>query len=347
MPPRTLSDTTRPIGLGLALGRASARFADQLELARRAEEAGFDLVSVGDNGVETFAMAGALAAATSRIRLASSIAGWSRSPATMAHAASTVQNLSDGRFVLGIGATPKAWVRDWHGMEFDPVLPRMREYLTALHACLRATPERPTAVDGRYYPTHGYANWDVEMDEVPPVMLGVTLPRMTALAGELCDGVMLNGMVPLEHIAAASRAQLDEGGARRPEGALPGSFGVGAGRFVGVDDDRDAAYDLVRVQLAFYFEIPYLHTLLAGAGFDAELAAGLAAVESGDRAARVAAVSDRMVDAIGIAGTPGEVRDKLKAYEGVLDWVLLSGGMNMDPARAQAHGARILAAFAD
>ncbi|MCF7550007.1 LLM class flavin-dependent oxidoreductase [Pseudonocardia sp. WMMC193] len=341
--PRTFSDSGRPLGVGISLGRASERFADQLELARRAEAAGFDMVTVGDNGVETFAMMGALAVATERVRLVSSIAGWSHSPATMAHAASTVQNLSSGRFVLGIGATPRAWVRDWHGMEFDPVVPRMREYVIALQACLRASSEAPTAVDGRWFPTHGYANWDVVQSAPPPVLLGVTLPRMTTLAGEVCEGVMINSIVPLEHIRTRSAAQLRDGLAAA--GRAPEDRTVGVGRFVGVHPDRSRAYDLVRAQLGFYFAIPYFRTVLADHGFEAELAAGEAAVAAGDPAAQIAAVSDRMVDAIGLAGTPGEVREKLGAYEGVVDWVVLAGGMNLPPAEGQAHTARILETF--
>jgi 5,10-methylenetetrahydromethanopterin reductase len=343
MDPCTLSSSDGPLGLGISLGRASARFTDQLELARRAEAAGFDIVTAGDNGVETFAIMGALAAVTERVTLVSSIAGWSRTPATMAHSAATVQNLSDGRFVLGIGATPKAWVEGWHGMEFSPVIPRMREYVVALQACLRATPAAPTAVDGEYYPTHGYAGWDIAMDAVPPVLLGVTLPRMTELAGEVCEGVMLNSIVPLEHITASSRPQTEKGQAKA--GRTDSPFGIGIGRFVGVHPDRAHAYDLCRAQLGFYMQIPYLHTLLAEAGFEAELAAGAAAAAEGDMKGQIAAVSDRMVDAIGIAGTADEVVEKLKAYEGVVDWVSLSGGMNLDPDEGQAHTARILETF--
>ncbi|MBM9468817.1 LLM class flavin-dependent oxidoreductase [Nakamurella leprariae] len=327
--------------IGLTMGGAGD-LRGQLALAAEAERRGFDLITAGDSSSDVFTMLGALAHGTARIGLVANIAGWTRTPATTAHAATTISNLSGGRFTLGLGPTPKAWVEGWHGMAFDPVVPRMREYVTAVRACLAATPDAPTAVDGRYYPTHGYTNWGVDAPPVP-VALGVTLPRMTELAGEVCDGAMLNSIVPFETIGSAVRDRLDQGRARAGRTGEP--FDVGILRFVGVHDDRATAYDLCRAQIAFYFPIPYFTTVLQGLGFEAELAAGTAAAATGDRAAAVAAVSDRLVDALGIAGTPGEARERLQAYAGLVDWVALAGTLDLPHDQANAHLGRILDTF--
>ncbi|MFT4011352.1 MAG: LLM class flavin-dependent oxidoreductase [Nocardioidaceae bacterium] len=330
----------RSLGIGLSVARASDSFTDLLALAGEAESVGFDLVLAGDSGVETFALMGALAARTERVKLVSSVAGWTRSPATMAFAASTIQNLSGGRFVLGVGATPKARVEGWHGMRFSPVIERMREYVVTLRACLRASSTAPTDVEGKHFPSHGFHNADISMDPVPPVLLGVTLPRMTELAGEVCEGAIINGIVPLQHLRERSLPQLDVGARRGGRAATELMRGVG--RFAGVHDDRATAYDLARAQISFYFAIPYLRTILEPYGFEAELAAGEAAVAAGDRAAQIAAVSDRMVDELALAGTPGEVLEKLTQYEGLVDWVSLGGGLNLDHATARDHTGRIL-----
>ncbi|MDF2442297.1 MAG: hypothetical protein JWR01_500, partial [Subtercola sp.] len=261
-----------PMKLGLGLGRAGRNFKTVVDLAVEAEDAGFDLVSSGDSGSETFALMGALAVSTKRVRLMSSIAGWTRSPATMAHAASTVSNLSDGRFSLGIGPTPKIWVNGWHGMPFDPVIPRMREYLLATRACLDASSDAPTDLDGEYYPTHGYANWDVDLDERVPIMLGVTQRRMTELAGEVCDGVMMNSIIPIDWIDQQGAQYLATGRARG--GRTGDGFTKEISRFVGIHDDRETAFDICRAQISFYFEIPYFRTLLEPFGFDEELDRG-------------------------------------------------------------------------
>jgi alkanesulfonate monooxygenase SsuD/methylene tetrahydromethanopterin reductase-like flavin-dependent oxidoreductase (luciferase family) len=327
--------------VGLTVGGAGS-LTDHLGLAREAERRGFDFLSVGDGASDVFTVLGALAVSTERIRLVANIAGWTRSPATTAHAASTISNLTGGRFTLGLGPTPKAWVQGWHGMPFDPVVPRMREYVTAVRACLTATPEHPTDVDGQYFPTHGYANWGIEASPVP-IALGVTLPRMTQLAGEVCDGAILNSIVPLETIESVVRPRLVAGRAQGERSSEP--FEVGILRFVGIDDDRDRAYDRCRAQIAFYFPIPYFTTVLQGLGFDAELAAGTTAAAAGDTAAAVAAVSDRLVDALGIAGTPDEAREKLEQYDGLVDWVALSGTLNLPGDEAHEHLGQIMSTF--
>jgi alkanesulfonate monooxygenase SsuD/methylene tetrahydromethanopterin reductase-like flavin-dependent oxidoreductase (luciferase family) len=262
----------------------------------------------------------------------------------MAHSAMTVANLSSGRFGLGIGPGPKQWVNDWHGMAFDPVMPRMREYLAALRACLQASEAHPTEVDGHYFPTHGYGGWDIVVPEPVSLHLGASQQKMTELAGELCDGVMLNNLHPLDWVAEHAEAYLKTGRARagRPDDF---DFTVEIGRFVGIHPDRATAYDLCRQQLCFYFAIPYFRTVLEPYGFGPELDAGELALRSGNRPDLVAAVSDRMVDAIAIAGTTDEVYAKLEAYSPYVDAINISGGMNIESSEAVAHLERMITVF--
>lgn len=114
-------------------------------------------------------------------------------------------------------------------------------------------------------------------------------------------------------------------------------FSISAGRLAGVDESRTHSYDICRESIAFYLEVPYFHTVVGKLGFASELASGAEAVRTRDYAAHVRSVTDEMVDAIGVAGTPDEVLDKIAEYEGVVDRLSLSvpKGSDLDDAKQQ------------
>jgi alkanesulfonate monooxygenase SsuD/methylene tetrahydromethanopterin reductase-like flavin-dependent oxidoreductase (luciferase family) len=308
-------------------------------VARLAEDHGVGSLSVGDSkyGADSFTLLAALAAMTERVQLVSAIAGWTRTPTTTAHIAHTISALSKGRLTVGIGPLPRERIEEWHGNTFDPVIPRMREYIGTLIHCLEATEASPTDIDGEYYRSHGYVGPSFDRYRRTPVILAATQPAMTRLAGEVADGVIFNGMVPRAYIQGAGRDYLAEGAAR--SGRSLDGFSISAGRLSGVHDSRTRAYDLCRRAIAFYLEVPYFHLVVGQLGFAAELAAGAEAVRTGDYDARVRSVTDEMVDAIGIAGTPDEVITKLAAYEGVVDRLSLSvpKGATLEETKAHAQ----------
>ena len=312
------------LGVGISIGDASLDVV--LETVRAAEDAGLDSVSVGDGkaGPESFTMLSAVAMVTARIGLVSSVAGWVRSPAITAQLTHTISALSNGRMTVGIGPLPRARVVDWHGLPFDPVMPRFREYVLALAECLDADEEHPTSFAGEYYSTHGFVGPSFDRIRRSPLVLAATQQRMTELAGELTDGVIFNGMLPLGFLAGAGRDHLRAGLAKA--GRAPGSFTVGAGRLNGISENRDEAYDLARRSMTTYMEVPYFHKVMGAQGFGAELEQGLRATRDKDFAGMVNSVSDEMVDAVAIAGTPDEALEKLRRYEGVVDWISLGGG---------------------
>lgn len=319
--------------IAFSVGGASLSFRDQLAFVVEAEQNGFDAIGAGDMANETFALHGAMAVMTTRVKLISTIATWTRSPATMANGATTLAQLSGGRFTLGLGPAPQKWIEQHHGQQFTPAVGRFREYVQAVRACLEASPENPTAFEGRYFPTHGYTNWNVQYPGKVPIVTAATRSRMTELAGEVADGLMVNIMHPISWIRTEGRALVEAGMAR-------------AGRFCGIDDDREAAYDICRWQLARYFEVPYLRALLEPLGFEQEMEIGEKAYHEGDFAGAVAAVSDRMVDEIAVAGTRDEVREKLRAYDGTLDWMSLYGGVEGDEERTGRNTRRLVELFA-
>jgi alkanesulfonate monooxygenase SsuD/methylene tetrahydromethanopterin reductase-like flavin-dependent oxidoreductase (luciferase family) len=101
--------------------------ADALRLAETAEGAGFGIVTTGEGPAETFSLVGALAMRTTSVELFSSTATWTRTPVTTALAASTVAELTGGRYRLGIGAMPRAWSEKWHDVDYARPVERMRD----------------------------------------------------------------------------------------------------------------------------------------------------------------------------------------------------------------------------
>lgn len=330
--------------IGVAVGHAGAPFSESLELARAAEAAGLDAVCVGDANVETFSAAAALATVTSRITLVSGIATWTRTPVTTAHAAKTIANISGGRYRLGLGPMPKAWSEEWHGIDYARPVERMRDYVGAVRAALAATPESPRTHAGPFYSFTGFTGKPMTPEHAVPIDLAATRPRMTELAGEIADGVIFNTMASPQWLAADGGEALARGLARggRERSALQ----VGVLRICTVDSDPAVAYELARPGLAYYWGIPYFTDSLRFHGFEQEIAAGERALAAGsDWPARVAAVSDRMVQTMCIAGTPGQVRDRVRDYEGHADWLELAGSVGNPPEVAREQTARIIETF--
>jgi alkanesulfonate monooxygenase SsuD/methylene tetrahydromethanopterin reductase-like flavin-dependent oxidoreductase (luciferase family) len=330
--------------VGIAVGFAGAPFEQSLELAAAAEAAGLDLVAVGDASADNFTLLGAIAARTSRIGLVSSIATWTRTPVTTALASKTVSNLSDGRYRLGLGPMPRAWAEDWHGIDYSHPVERMRDYVATLRAAWRADPSAPIDHAGPFYSIRAFPGHPGACSHEIEVHLAATRPRMASLAGEIADGVIFNAVHSLDWVTEVGRPALERGLQRT--GRAREAVTIGILRICAVSDDRAEAYDLARRSLSFYFGVPYFEEMLRHHGFLAELEAGLDAKARGDEAARVAAVSDALVDAMCVAGTPQEVRAALARHDGLVDWIELAGSVGHPPAVARAQLERIIATVA-
>ncbi len=330
--------------IGIAVGFAGAPFEESLELAAMAEAAGLDLVAVGDATADSFVLLGAIAARTSRIGLVSSIATWTRTPVTTALASKTVSNLSGGRYRLGLGPMPRAWAEDWHGIDYSRPLARMRDFVAALRAAWRADPTAPADHAGPFYSLRAFPGHPGACADEIEVHLAATRPRMASLAGEIADGVIFNAVHSLDWVVDVGRPAFERGLART--GRAREAATIGILRICAVSDERSEAYDLARRSLSFYFGVPYFEEMLRHHGFLAELEAGLEAKARGDQQACVAAVSDALVGAMCVAGTPAEVRAALARHNGVVDWIELAGSVGHPPAVARGQLERIITTVA-
>jgi 5,10-methylenetetrahydromethanopterin reductase len=148
-------------------------------------------------GREAFVMLGAIAAMTRRIKLGTSIVSmFSRSPATLAMAASTLDNISLNRTIIGIGASTPILAEDWHGIKFVHPLKRMREYVT----CFRIISSGETInFDGNFFKLKNIKIMHPSQRKKIPVFLGAVNTGMIKLATEIADGIILY-LSPLDEL---------------------------------------------------------------------------------------------------------------------------------------------------
>ena len=269
------------------------------ELARRAEELGFDGIWVADHYFHRDA-SGALAlmaAATSRAILGTAVMSpLLRHPALLASMAASLAEVSGGRFVLGIGAG---------GYEFASELGMTIRRPLALTAetvnVLRGLANGACTVSGDTFRTHEAALRF--RASAAPVYLAARGPKMLRLAGEVADGVITHGL-STDHVRFVTK-QLDATArSRRPQVVLMLD--------VEIDDDRDRALDALRPRCLTMAGGSYADELIEIYGLDRAAVQQLrAAVRSGDRDAATALVTDEMVDAFAVAGPPAHLADRL------------------------------------
>jgi 5,10-methylenetetrahydromethanopterin reductase len=282
--------------------RTSVRLNNDLDvdtfvaLAGAAEEAGFDQVWISHDLFWRSApvLLAAAAVATERISLGIGIANpYSAHPAEIAMSAATLQELTRGRFLLGLGAGAEAFL-GWAGITRPQPLARTREAVLACRALLaREAPSCPG------WQPEGHLRWP---GPPVPVYLGVMGPRMTALAGEVADGVLALSYPPER--AARSASVVRE--AALAAGRDPDALDVPACFWVSVDDDLDRARAELAAKLAYYG--PSISApLLAEAGLAPEdFLPAMRALETDGPAAAARLVTDEMLQ-LGIAGDASAV----------------------------------------
>src|SRR3954452_5367037 len=295
------------LGIAFSGGPSPAEIVDCIVLA---ESLGYESAWVAEgHGGDQFAILAAAASRTAHIRLGTSITSvFVRTGPTIAMAAAAVDDISGGRFILGIGSSHKVQVEAEHGVVYAKPLTRVRETVAAIRGLLR---DGTVQLQGETVKTEKFDLWFAPRRPPPPVYVSAVFPKMVALCGEIADGVMLTRSTL--DTAARVREQLAEG-ARRA-GRDPGGIVVSSLLPTLVAESREAALAALRPGLAFYAGFfPRYNRMMAEHGFAAEASAIAEAWARGDRAAAERAVSDTLIDATSIAGTPEQCRERIAAY---------------------------------
>ena len=295
---------------------------EHLTLVLEAERLGYHSAWAAETyGTDPASLMAWLAGRTRRIRLGTAILQMpARRPVAAAMTAATIDQLSGGRFRLGLGFSGPQLVEGWHGLKFDRPLAQARDYVAVVRMALDRQPVRysgPTLTvplpdsDGKEMALA------VEPVQKPlPVYLATIGPEANRLTGEIADGWLpLN--FPPEHVAAC-RVQLAEGAART--GRTLDGFDVAPMVMVLIEDDLEVAYDMMRPMLALYLggmgsrRHNFHNQLAARMGFEDEATRMQEAFLAGRQGEAIAAMSDGLVDAMTVCGPKERVRERLIAY---------------------------------
>ncbi|WP_433377978.1 LLM class F420-dependent oxidoreductase [Streptosporangium sp. CA-115845] len=332
--------------LGLALGYWGAGPPPGLaELVMAAERLGYDSMWAAEAyGSDALTPLAWLGGRTGRMRLGTSIMQMSaRTPVATAMAAMTLDHLSGGRFVLGLGASGPQVVEGWYGQPYPKPLARAREYVAILRQVMA---REKAAFEGEHYrlPYPGGSGLGKPLRSTIhplradlPILLAAEGPKNVALAAEIADGWLAMFYSPYDD--AHYRASLDEGFARREARRTRETFEVTCRVNVEIDDDVEAAADRVRPMLALYVGgmgargANFHFEAFARMGFEAECARVQELYLEGRKEEAAAAIPLAMVEKVALVGPRSKIAEELDVWRSSLVTTVLVSGA---PARLAA-----------
>ena len=330
--------------LGLQLGYWGAQPNPfHVPLAQEAERLGYDSVWTAEAwGSDAFTPLAWIGAHTSRIKLGTAIVQISaRTPASTAMHALTLDHLSRGRLILGLGVSGPQVVEGWYGQPFAKPISRTREYIDIVRQVLRR--EKPVTSPGPHYPLpyHGDGAWHLgkplrsithPLRADVPIYLGAEGPKNVALAAEICDG-----WLPLYY--SPWRPEVYAASLGKPK---PG-FEIAVGITVNVTDDVKAGLTPVKAMLGFYIggmgakDRNFHKELMGRMGYEAEAQKIQDLFFEGKRGEAIAAVPDAFADEISLVGPRERIRERLDAWRESRVTTLLVPGNDIDTIRAMAE----------
>jgi len=332
--------------LGLQLGYwGAAPPENHAELVAAAEAANFDTVFTAEAwGSDAYTPLAWWGSSTRRLRLGTSVVQLSaRTPTACAMAALTLDHLSGGRHILGLGVSGPQVVEGWYGQSFPKPLARTREYIDVIRQVWAR--ESPVTSDGPHYPLPltgaGTTGLGKPLKPIThplradiPIMLGAEGPKNVALAAEICDGWLPIFYTP--RMADTYNEWLDEGFARAGARRSREDFEICATANIVITDDRAAAFAAMK---------PYVALYMGGMGaedtnFHADVyrRMGYADVvddvtklfrsNQKDKAATI--IPDEVVDDAAIVGDVNYVRKQIKAWEAAGVTMMVVNGRNAE-----------------
>jgi F420-dependent oxidoreductase-like protein len=295
---------------------------DQLRLAQEADNLGYDSIWAAEAyGSDAATVMAWLATNTKKSKIASGIFQMpARTPAMTAMTAATLDNISGGRMVLGLGMSGPQVVEGWHGQPFNHQLQRTREYIAVVR---KALARETLTHDGEFYglPRPGGPGKPLKLIIQPvqeriPIYLAAIGPKNSALAAEIADGWLPTLFSP-DHIDVF-RPALEEGAGRA--GRSVEELDIAPMTSIAIEDDVDRARDMMRPYLALYIggmgsrKKNFYNELVTryGYGDEAREVQDLYLGQKYDQA--MAAIPAELIDKISLCGTKDSIGERLDVY---------------------------------
>jgi alkanesulfonate monooxygenase SsuD/methylene tetrahydromethanopterin reductase-like flavin-dependent oxidoreductase (luciferase family) len=293
------------LGCFISTGRSIEQAISRVQ---RAEELGYESAYVTHiAGRESLTVITAYAMRSERIRIGTGVVPiYTRTPATMAQTAATIDDLSGGRLNLGLGVSHRPVVEGWHGQTIDRPVAEMREYVAIVRAILRGEAPPP----GEKWRT-GFQLAGLDPRPELPIYVAGLSPGMLRLAGEVADGVILWLCTP-PYIRDVVIPAVREG--RERAGKTLEGFDVVPAVPAAAVEDPAVAHASLRGELLPYFGLPFYRAMLERSGFEDEIAAFDVAAGRSDGDAMRQAISTRFLDTLAAVGDPDAVRTGVDRY---------------------------------
>ena len=278
---------------------------DLMVFAERAESLGYDSLWSGELwNRDVFVALARAAEHTEEIDLGTAIANvYGRSPATLAQAAKTLEEAADGRVRLGLGTSTQKAIEDLHGMAFENPPRRLHETTELTRAFLQDSGR--VSYDGKCFEVADFPALETDI----PVYAAALGPAMRRATGRTAEGWLPHN-IPFEDLPDAFETIAETA---RERGRDPDDIAVAPYVPSAVSEDRSRARDAIRGHIAYYVGSGEGYRNAVGNRFP-DVAESIAeAWRSGDREQARETVTDGMVDALGVAGTPDEARERFEA----------------------------------
>ncbi|MEF8785002.1 MAG: TIGR04024 family LLM class F420-dependent oxidoreductase [Haloarculaceae archaeon] len=304
-----MSNVARDLFLPVA---AQPSIDDLVDMSTRAEREGYERVWLPETwGRDAVTVLATIAERTDEVGIGTSIMNvYSRSPALIGQTAATLQEASDGRFRLGLGASGPILMEGWHGVDYGNPLRRTRESIDVIRQVLDG---ETVQYDGEYFQLAGFRLRQGPPEVPPSIDAGGMGPKSVELAGRFGDGwhaLMLTPEGLADRVADFERGS-EMGDIDRDDQRITVSVGCCA------LEDRERARYLAREHLAFYVGGmgTFYREAMSRQGYDETAKTIAQRWGSGDKEAAINAIDDDVLDAFSAAGHPDECRERLAAFE--------------------------------
>ncbi len=294
-----------------------------VQLAREGESAGFGSMYTVEAGRSAFVPAAAVINATSTCQVGTYIVNaYAREPWLTGLAARDLDELSGGRFVLGVG-TGNPHFNEWYmGADTSKPLAKMRDYLEIVRAVVAGGQGEPVRYQGPVHQIRWRASWEPTRPSIP-VYMSASGPNMVKLAGEVSDGVGVGIMSSVSFMADIVRPNALAAAAAA--GRDPESVAFPMGSLISVNDDEELARDAAKASICGLFHPvphPYYDSQLRQLGFAdfADQAAEL--MPMGKTREAMDVLPDEVIDTMTITGTPAQCAARIAEYDGVSDEII-------------------------